>query len=127
ILKFTHKDGSYTVMEPGGSKRYVNSTGKTYNYLVYTTSFVLSRNTGVRWIQLPNDFKGKGFTVYVAIADSLQAQNAGQSINRIVCTGHPNYSNDVANARVPLIGYKLLTDGNNITVGDMQGLMIAIV
>ena len=127
VLKFTHNDGSYTSMEAGGIKRYVNGTGKTYNYLVYTTSFVLSSTTSVRWIQLPNDFKGKAFTVYVAIADSLLTSNNGQSINRIVCTGHPNYSNDVANARIPLIGYKLLTDGNNITVGDVQGLMIAIV
>lgn len=125
-FKYTHSDGSYTQMEAGGLTRYVAGTKKTYHYLTHLAGYVLNSTTAVRWAQLPDEFKGKSFTVYIAVADSLQAQNSGQSINRIVCTGHPNYSNDYKNARVPLIGYKLLTDGNKITVGDVQGLLIAI-
>lgn len=125
-LKFTHNDGSYTSMRAGGFYRFDSGTGREYHHLIYMAGYVLNSTTAVRWAQLPNEFKNKGFTCYIAVADSLQAANNGQSINRIVCTGHPNYSNDYVNARVPLIGYKLLTDGTNITTSDVQGLLIAI-
>lgn len=126
-LKFTHNDGSYTSMRAGGFYRFDSGTGREYHHLIYMAGYVLNSTTAVRWAQLPNEFKNKAFTCYIAVADSLQAANNGQSINRIVCTGHPNYSNDYVNARVPLIGYKLLTDGTNITTSDVQGLLIAIV
>lgn len=124
-LRVQHVDGSYSMYGADGPMRYVNGTGKAYHYLVHMAGYVLN-GSSVRWAQLPDEFKGKNFTVFVAFADSLQAQNAGQSINRVVCTGHPDYSNDYKNARVPLIGYKLLTDGKNISTGEVQGLLIAI-
>lgn len=106
--------------------RYVGSTGKQYHHLTHLAGYVLNSTTAVRWAQLPDDFKGKDFTVFIAFADSLQASYNAQALHRVVCTGHPNYSIDYVNARVPLIGYKLLTNGTTLSVGDVQGLLIAI-
>lgn len=124
-LKFTHTDGSYTSMRADGFKRFIAGSGREYHSLIYMVGYVLGGQS-VRWAQLPNEFKGKPFTPYIVIADSLQAENNGQSINRFVVTGHPNYQNDYTNARVPLIGYKLLTDGTNIVTSDVQGLLIVV-
>ena len=124
-LRFTHTDGSYTSMRADGFKRFIAGSGREYHSLIYMVGYVLGGQS-VRWAQLPNEFKGKPFTPYIVIADSLQAQNNGQSINRFVVTGHPNYQNDYTNARVPLIGYKLLTDGTNIVTSDVQGLLIVV-
>ncbi len=124
-LRFTHTDGSYTSMRADGFKRFIAGSGREYHSLIYMVGYVLGGQS-VRWAQLPNEFKGKPFTPYIVIADSLQAENNGQSINRFVVTGHPNYQNDYTNARVPLIGYKLLTDGTNIVTSDVQGLLIVV-
>lgn len=124
-LKVTHSDGSYTMMNSQGFSRYTAGSGKTYHYLVHVVTFVL-RGSSVKWIQLPNEFKGKPFTAYCAIADSLQSDNIGQSINRIVCTGHPDYSTDFVNARVPLIGYTIYTNGTSLKTSAVQGMLIAI-
>lgn len=124
-LRFTHTDGSYTSMRADGFKRFIAGSGREYHSLIYMVGYVLGGQS-VRWAQLPNEFKGKPFTPYIVIADSLQTQNNGQSINRFVVTGHPNYQNDYTNARVPLIGYKLLTDGTNIVTSDVQGLLIVV-
>ena len=125
-FRFTHTDGSYTSMRADGFKRFIGSNGNQYHSLIYLAGYVLGSTTAVRWAQLPNEFKGKPFTAYIVLADSMQAQYNSQSINRMVATGHPNYQVDFTNARVPLIGYKLLTNGTNITTGDVQGLLIAI-
>ena len=125
-LRFTHTDGSYTSMRADGFKRFIGSNGNQYHSLIYLAGYVLGSTTAVRWAQLPDEFKGKPFTAYIVLADSMQAQYNSQSINRMVATGHPNYQVDFTNARVPLIGYKLLTDGTNITTGDVQGLLIAV-
>lgn len=125
-LRFTHTDGSYTSMRADGFKRFIAGSGREYHSLIYLAGYVLGSTTAVRWAQLPNEFKGKPFTAYIVLADSMQAQYNSQSINRMVATGHPNYQVDFTNARVPLIGYKLLTDGTNITTGDVQGLLIAV-
>ena len=125
-FRFTHTDGSYTSMRADGFKRFIGSNGNQYHSLIYLAGYVLGSTTAVRWAQLPNEFKGKPFTAYIVLADSMQTQYNSQSINRMVATGHPNYQVDFTNARVPLIGYKLLTDGTNITTGDVQGLLIAI-
>lgn len=47
---------------------------------------------------------------------------------RFVCTRHPDFSIDYANARVPVIAYKsnTLSDGVAPILNEVQGIMLAI-
>lgn len=126
----SHDDGTSTSMSPDGFKRHTPSDNRNYHYLIYATTFVYGESSPstARWLQLPDDFKGKGFDVFLAIADSLNAVNYYHSIQRFVCTGHPNFSIDYANARVPIIAYKSETenDGQTPDIRSVQGVLIAI-
>lgn len=129
-IRATHTDGSYTQLTNQGIKRYTSTDERNYHYLFYATAFVYgsSAPNSTRWIQLPDDFKGKDFRVYLSIADSMNAIDYTRSIQRIVATGHPNYSIDYKNARVPIIAYKSETkgDGNAPSITDIQGMLLAI-
>lgn len=123
-------DGSYIRMNQDGIKRYTSTDERNYHYLFHATAFVYgsSAPNSTRWMQLPDDFKGKDFQVYLSIADSMNAIDYTRSIQRIVATGHPNYSIDYKNARVPIIAYKSETkgDGNAPSITDIQGMLLAI-
>jgi phage minor structural protein len=129
LLEFSHSDGSFTRIGRSGLQRYTSSDDRNYHYLIYMTTFVYGDTSrSARWIQLPDDFKGKGFQVYLSVADSLNAINYYRSIQRIVATGHPDHNIDYRNARVPIIAYKSETLGDGITpeITDVQGMLLAI-
>ena len=109
----SHNDGTSTSLSPSGLRRHTASDSRNYHYMIYITTFVYggSSPSVARWIQLPDDFKGKGFSAYCGIADTLGAVDFHHSIQKFVCTGHPNFTTDYANARVPIIAYKSETLG----------------
>lgn len=128
-LRFTHTDGTSTEIGKNGFRRITPSDNRSYHYLFYATTFIFGESSSnARWIQLPNDYKGKQFKVFMAIADSMTAPDYRYSIQRFVCTVHPDHSIDYANARVPVISYKssTLMDGNAPTIDTVQGLLFAI-
>lgn len=128
-IRVTNKDGTYTQLTDDGLKRFTSVDERNYHYLIYATTFVYGdSSSSARWIQLPNDFKGKDFQVYLAVADSLNAINYYRSIQRIVATGHPAHKIDYKNARVPIIAYKseTLGDGVKPEITDVQGMLLAI-
>lgn len=128
--KYKHSDGSYTQISASGLKRFVAGTGENYHYLLHIVNFIYgeSSSTQAYWVQLPDAFKGKQFKVYFAISDSMNAPNYKYSIQRFVCTRHPDFSIDYANARVPVIAYKsnTLMDGYAPILNEVQGIMLAI-
>lgn len=128
-LRFNHHDGSYTRIGISGMERWVASDRQNYHYLFHARSFVYgSASGGPRWIQLPNDFKGKQFKIYFAISDSMNVPNYYYAIQRFVCTQHPDHSIDYANARVPVIAYKSSTKSDGIApvIDEVQGVLFAI-
>lgn len=129
-IRVAHDDGSLTQLTSKGIKRFTSTDERNYHYLMSIHTFVFgeSNPNAVRWIQLPDDFKGKQFSVYLAISDSLNAINYYRSIQRFVCTVHPNYSIDYTNARIPVIAYKseTLGDGEEPEITDVQGILIAL-
>lgn len=129
-IRVVHSDGTYTKLGADGLKRFTAGDNRNYHYLMYATTFVYgdSSPSTARWIQLPDDFKGKDFDIFFAIADSLNAVDYFHSIQRFVCTQHPDFEIDYANARVPVIAYKSETqnDGLDPDITSVQGLMIAL-
>lgn len=129
-LKFTHDDGSYTAISAAGMKRHTAGSSKTYHYLMDVQTFIFGESspTVARWIQLPPEFKGKNFKVYLAIADSMTETSGSHTILRFVCTVHPKFKIDYANARVPVISYKvgINSSGGGRDISEVQGLIMAL-
>lgn len=130
LMRFNHSDGTYTQAGVNGFQRYTSADNRTYNYLVYATNFVYgsASASSPRWIQLPNDFKGKKFQIFIAISDSMNAKSFYRAIQRIVVTQHPSFGIDYKNARVPIIAYKSETqsDGKEPEITSVQGMLLAL-
>lgn len=132
LSKYTHSDGSYTQISSSGLQRFISGTGEKYHYLVHITTFIQGESGSVRWIQLPSKFKGKKFTIYLALADSMLPPESDQgryAIHRMVATPHPNHSIDYTNARVPIIAYKTtmrVDEPGTKAINYVQGMLIAI-
>lgn len=132
--RWNHSDGSYTRVTSAGMERYIAGSGRMYHHLMHMIGFVQGSTSSVRWIQLPDEFKGKQFRVYAALADTMQItydpglNNVDYSLYRMVVTGHPDYVIDYENARVPIIGYKLAVHKTTraLVTSQVQGLLIAI-
>lgn len=128
-VRVNHTDGSYTRLGADGLKRFTSSDNRNYHYMMSLHTFQFGESSNnARWIQLPNDFKGKSFKVYLAIADSMTATDYTYSIQRFVCTIHPDHTIDYTNARIPVIAYKSETKmtGDAPLITTVQGLLIAI-
>ena len=128
-LRFSHIDGTFTEISGDGLRRLTASDNRNYHYLFYSATFIFGESSSnARWIQLPDDFKGKDFKIYMAIADSMTAPSYSYSIQRFVCTRHPNHQIDYVNARIPVIAYKAntLMNGSSPLLSDVQGLLFAI-
>lgn len=128
-LRFNHSDGSYTRIGRDGLRRHTSGDNRNYHYLISIHTFIYGESSNnARWIQLPNDFKGKQFKVYMALADSMSVANYNRVLQRLVATQHPNHSIDHKNARVPVIAYKSesLGDGVAPNISNVQGMLIAI-
>jgi len=130
--RYTHSDGSYTQISSSGLQRFISGTGEKYHYLIHITTFIQGESGSVRWIQLPSKFKGKEFTIYLALADSMLPPESNQgryAIHRMVATPHPNHSIDYTNARVPIIAYKTtmrVDEPGTKAINYVQGMLIAI-
>lgn len=128
-VRVNHTDGSYTRLGADGLKRFTSSDNRNYHYMISLHTFQFGESSSnARWIQLPNDFKGKEFKVYLAIADSMTATDYTYSIQRFVCTIHPYHTIDYTNARIPVIAYKSETKmtGAAPLITTVQGLLLAI-
>lgn len=128
-VRVNHTDGSYTRLGADGLKRFTSSDNRNYHYMMSLHTFQFGEaSSNARWIQLPNDFKGKSFKTYLAIADSMTATDYTYSIQRFVCTIHPDHTIDYTNARIPVIAYKSETKmtGDAPLITTVQGLLIAI-
>jgi hypothetical protein len=129
--KYQHSDGSYTQISADGIKRYTSGTGNEYHYLMSVTTFV-SGDTTTKWVQLPDEFKGKYFDWYCGVADSMQARdddlNGRHMIMRFVATQANGQSTDYTNAKVPVVAYKMTqqADLSDRRISNIQGFVIAI-
>lgn len=63
-----HEDGSYTKMTVSGFRRHVGSTNHDYHYLTYTGK-IQKTTMGAVTIQLPDEFKGKNFSINLSIEE----------------------------------------------------------
>lgn len=129
LSKYTHSDGSYTQIGVNGMERFVSGTGQKYHYLVHAMAFVQGSANTARWIQLPDEFKGKQFSIHLAIADSIDAESTRNAIQRFVVTTDPANEIDYTNARVPIIAYKKVVDMVSpftSLINTVQGLLLAI-
>ena len=110
-------------------ERFVSGTGRKYHYLVHAMTFIQGSSGTTRWLQLPDEFKGKQFSIYLAIADTISAQSTRNAIQRIVVTKDPANNIDYANARVPVIAYKTVVDMVSpftSLITTVQGMLLAI-
>ena len=93
--------------------------------LLHTFQFGESSNNA-RWIQLPNDFKGKkgSFKVYLAIADSMTLYST-YSIHRFVYSTSLTTRLITLTQRIPVIAYKSETKmtGDAPLITTVQGLV----
>ena len=73
-LLIWHPNGRHTRISSEGIKFVNNSNGQTigdYHYLTYVVGFTTTADTGsYKWIQLPNEFKGKNFNAYATLSDT---------------------------------------------------------
>ena len=129
LSKYTHSDGSYTQIGVNGMERFVSGTGQEYHYLIHAMTFIQGVSGTTRWLQLPDEFKGKQFSIYLAIADSIDAISYKNAIQRFVATKDANNDIDYTNARVPIIAYKTIVDMVSpftSTINTVQGMLLAI-
>ena len=126
--RYQHADGSYSQIGVNGIERYIAGSGRRYHHLIHLAGYSLNSSSTPRWAQLPNEFKGKLFTVYIALADTLNPTSVNYSLYKAVVTGFPGMEIDYPNARIPLIGYKQVVhkDSRELRTGEVQGLLIAI-
>ena len=126
--RYQHADGSYSQIGVNGIERYIAGSGRRYHHLIHLAGYSLNSSSTPRWAQLPNEFKGKLFTVYIALADTMNPPSVNYSLYKAVVTGFPGMEIDHANARIPLIGYKQMVhkDSRELRTGEVQGLLIAI-
>ena len=113
-LLIWHPNGRHTRISSEGIKFVNNSNGQTigdYHYLTYVVGFTTTADTGsYKWIQLPNEFKGKNFNAYATLSDTWdESWDWGEPwvIQRMVAfvADYDRY-----NGRVAIQGYR--TDKN---------------
>ena len=73
-LLIWHPNGRHTRISSEGIKFVNNSNGQTigdYHYLTYVVGFTTTADTNsYKWVQLPNEFKGKNFNAYATLSDT---------------------------------------------------------
>ena len=73
-LLIWHPNGRHTRISSEGIKFVNNSNGQTigdYHYLTYVVGFTTTADTSsYKWVQLPNEFKGKNFNAYATLSDT---------------------------------------------------------
>ena len=113
-LLIWHPNGRHTRISSEGIKFVNNSNGQTigdYHYLTYVVGFTTTADTAsYKWVQLPNEFKGKNLNAYATLSDTWdESWDWGEPwvIQRMVAfvADYDRY-----NGRVAIQGYR--TDKN---------------
>ena len=131
-IKIWHPSGKHTRISSDGLKVVSNSNGNIlgdYHYLTHVVGFTTTAETETyKWVQLPNDFKGKNFRAYATLSDTWEGSwEWGEPwvVQRMVVFV-ADY--DRANARVAIQGYR--TDKNYKTGAHrhkpVAGMLIVI-
>ena len=131
-IKIWHPSGKHTRISSDGLKVVSNSNGNIlgdYHYLTHVIGFTTTAETETyKWVQLPNDFKGKNFRAYATLSDTWEGSwDWGEPwvVQRMVVFV-ADY--DRANARVAIQGYR--TDKNYKTGAHrhkpVAGMLIVI-
>ena len=131
-IKIWHPSGKHTRISSDGLKVVSNSNGNIlgdYHYLTHVIGFTTTAETETyKWVQLPNDFKGKNFRAYATLSDTWEGSwEWGEPwvVQRMVVFV-ADY--DRANARVAIQGYR--TDKNYKTGAHrhkpVAGMLIVI-
>ena len=131
-LLIWHPNGRHTRISSEGIKFVNNSNGQTigdYHYLTYVVGFTTTADTAsYKWVQLPNEFKGKNFNAYATLSDTWdESWDWGEPwvVQRMVAfvADYDRY-----NGRVAIQGYR--TDKNYKTGGHrhcpIAGMLIVI-
>ena len=131
-IKIWHPSGKHTRISSDGLKVVSNSNGNIlgdYHYLTHVIGFTTTAETETyKWVQLPDDFKGKNFRAYATLSDTWEGSwEWGEPwvVQRMVVFV-ADY--DRANARVAIQGYR--TDKNYKTGAHrhkpVAGMLIVI-
>ena len=131
-IKIWHPSGKHTRISSDGLKVVSNSNGNIlgdYHYLTHVVGFTTTAETETyKWVQLPDDFKGKNFRAYATLSDTWEGSwDWGEPwvVQRMVVFV-ADY--DRANARVAIQGYR--TDKNYKTGAHrhkpVAGMLIVI-
>ena len=131
-IKIWHPSGKHTRISSDGLKVVSNSNGNIlgdYHYLTHVIGFTTTAETETyKWVQLPDDFKGKNFRAYATLSDTWEGSwDWGEPwvVQRMVVFV-ADY--DRANARVAIQGYR--TDKNYKTGAHrhkpVAGMLIVI-
>ena len=131
-IKIWHPSGKHTRISSDGLKVVSNSNGNIlgdYHYLTHVVGFTTTAETETyKWVQLPDDFKGKNFRAYATLSDTWEGSwEWGEPwvVQRMVVFV-ADY--DRANARVAIQGYR--TDKNYKTGAHrhkpVAGMLIVI-
>lgn len=131
-IKIWHPSGKHTRISSDGLKVVNNSNGNIlgdYHYLTHVIGFTTTAETETyKWVQLPDDFKGKNFRAYATLSDTWEGSwEWGEPwvVQRMVVFV-ADY--DRANARVAIQGYR--TDKNYKTGAHrhkpVAGMLIVI-
>ena len=131
-IKIWHPSGKHTRISSDGLKVVNNSNGNIlgdYHYLTHVVGFTTTAETETyKWVQLPDDFKGKNFRAYATLSDTWEGSwEWGEPwvVQRMVVFV-ADY--DRANARVAIQGYR--TDKNYKTGAHrhkpVAGMLIVI-
>ena len=127
-LQVGHSDGSYTQIGQDGVVYYANGSGHRYHNLMYQGWLgIITGTTWSRTITLPDEFKGKTFSVIISITE-VEAVNTNDVIKHFKITV-PQKTVDYANAKFVINGSALayyVVNQESATAIEMDVSWIAI-
>lgn len=124
-LKVLESNGDYTLLNASGVRHFTSSSNSSYHYLSNTGVFIATAGNYTGWISIPNEYKGKNFTVIVS-AGSLQNLTTGWYLQTFECVV-TDY--DYANGKFKYQAKCLVSrvaDVNQITSIDFQVTYVVI-
>lgn len=113
--KFSHSNGSYSRVDSNGFYNYIGSTGREYHHLFYNGT--LSFSGSLITVTLPDEFKGKNFTVSPYFIDSTNTLSIDPTAATTLKWFGINFENNstyvnYANATFDIFAYStFVTDG----------------
>ena len=101
-MRISHADGTYSEMNADGLIHYQGGSGRRYHYLVYGGEYTCYSEETVT-ITLPDEFKGKDFSVITAVK-RIYAHN----------------NEDITGAKYPLLSFYAESLNKNTSNGTFQ-------